>query len=80
MKVYAHRRYAAHTPTRMDRLIQRLRIWIFGQRQLLQNKLCALVLVGIGALAASIEGDATALVLFLFFAVPMFFSKKDWFL
>lgn len=80
MKAYAHSRYTVPTPTRMDRLIQRLRIWIFGQRQLLQNKLCALVLVGIGAFAASIEGDATALVLFLFFAVPMFFSKKDWFL
>jgi len=63
----------------MEFLIQRSRIWIFGQRQLLQNKLCALVLIGIGALAAFIEGDATAFVLFLFFAVPMFFSKKDWF-
>lgn len=76
MKSYGH---TVHTLTRMEFLIQRPRIWIFGQRQLLQNKLGALVLIGIGALAAFIEDDATALVLFLFFAVPMFFSKKDWF-
>jgi len=79
MKAYTHTIYNIHTPTYMERLSQRFRIWIFGQRQLMQNKLCALVLIGIGALTASMEGDATALVLFLFFAVPMFFSKKDWF-
>ncbi len=55
-----------------------LRAWIFEQRKLLKNKLCALVLIGIGALAALIEHDATALVLFIFFAGPMFFAKENW--
>lgn len=56
------------------------RLDILLDAKLLKNKLCALVLIGIGALAASIDADATALVLFLFIAVPIFFSKENWFL
>ena len=46
----------------------------------LNNKLCAIVFVELGVVATIVgEGDATGLVWFLLFAIPMFFDKRDWF-
>lgn len=73
MKVYTQNQHKPRSSFQWDQ-------WIFEQRQLLMNKLCALTLVGVGVLAGLIENDATALILFLFFAIPMFFSKENWFL
>lgn len=73
MKAYAQNQYRSHSSSKWEQ-------WIFEQRKLLMNKLCALVLIGIGALPVFIEKDATVLVLFLFFAIPMFFSKENWFI
>lgn len=43
-----------------------------------KNRIYATALVGIGLLGAGISHDCTALVLFGFIAVPMFFSKEEW--
>lgn len=48
------------------------------KRELLRNKLYALLLVGLSLLVLFIDGDATVLVIMLFFAVPMFFAKTNW--
>lgn len=45
----------------------------------LKNKLAAIGLLAAGSLGIIFEGDATALVLFSFIALPMFFSKESWF-
>ena len=79
MNTYVKHRYNFHNPSKLDIFLYRFVQWMESQKPLMKNKLGALVLIGIGALAAFIEDDATALVLFLFFAVPMFFSKKNWF-
>ena len=42
-----------------------------------QNKLVAIVLVIAGLVPVFMDGDATAFVLFMFFAVPLFFSRKN---
>lgn len=48
-------------------------------RKTLMNKLYAIAMLAIGVFATiMLEGDATFLVLMMFFAVPMFFSKKNW--
>lgn len=43
------------------------------------NKLAAMFLLACGLLGVAIERDATALVFLMCFAVPMFFSRRDWF-
>lgn len=43
-----------------------------------KNKLLAIAMVCAGMLGVIIEKDATALVFMMFFAVPMFFSSRDW--
>lgn len=48
------------------------------KRELLRNKLYALLLVGLSLPVLFIDGDATVLVIMLFFAVPMFFAKTNW--
>lgn len=48
------------------------------KRELLKNKLYALLLVGLSLPIMFLDGDATATVLMLFFAVPMFFAKENW--
>lgn len=48
-------------------------------RRTFMNKLYAIALLGTGVASTFVsEGDATMLVLISFFAVPMFFSKKNW--
>ena len=44
-----------------------------------RNKLVAMLLIAIGVLATCVGKDATGLVFLLFLALPMFFSKEDWF-
>ena len=44
----------------------------------LKNKLYAIILLICGYLSTLIDNDATALVLFAFFAIPMFFAKENW--
>ena len=48
------------------------------KRELLKNKLYALLLVGLSLPVMFLDGDATATVLMLFFAVPLFFAKENW--
>lgn len=48
------------------------------KRELLRNKLYALLLVGLSLPVMFLDGDATATVLMLFFAVPLFFAKENW--
>lgn len=45
----------------------------------LENKICASLLISAGLVPTILVDDATALVFFAMFAVPMFFSKKSWF-
>lgn len=47
-------------------------------RRTWKNKLIAMALVCIGMTGVVLESDATALVLMLLLAVPMFFSRKNW--
>lgn len=44
----------------------------------MKQKIMALVMLGLGAAVAKLSGDSTALVFIGMFAVPMFFSKKEW--
>lgn len=43
-----------------------------------KNKLIAIAMICAGMAGVIIEKDATALVFMMFFAVPMFFSSRDW--
>ena len=47
-------------------------------RELLKNKLYALILIGIGWLSIIPEGDGTFLVFALVLGLPLFFSKENW--
>ena len=42
-----------------------------------KNKAVALALAGIGYLSTFIDGDATAFVFLLLFAIPLFFARKN---
>lgn len=46
---------------------------------MIMQKIAAVLLVILTIPCVIIEGDATATVFALFLAVPMFFSKKEWF-
>lgn len=48
------------------------------KRELLLNKLCALLLIVVGFAVVMLDGDATALVFGAMIAVPMFFAKENW--
>ena len=48
------------------------------KRELLKNKLYALILIGIGWLSIIPERDGTFLVFALMFGLPLFFSKENW--
>ena len=48
------------------------------KRELLQNKLCAILLILCTLPVMLLEGDATATVFVGFIAVPMFFAKESW--
>lgn len=49
-------------------------------RRTWKNKACALIVLAVGTVPVFIDHDATALVFMACFAVPMFFSREDWFL
>ncbi len=48
------------------------------KRELLKNKLYALILIGIGWLSIIPERDGTFLVFALMLGLPLFFSKEKW--
>lgn len=48
------------------------------KRELLKNKLYALILIGIGWLSIIPERDGTFLVFALMLGLPLFFSKENW--
>lgn len=47
-------------------------------RNLIFNKLIALVLIGAGAFAVWMEGEGTFLMFALLIGVPLFFAKENW--
>lgn len=48
------------------------------KRELLKNKLYALLLVIIGALSVLIEYDVTFFIFTLMLGLPLFFAKENW--
>ena len=46
---------------------------------MIMQKIAAVLLVALTIPVIVLDGDATATVFMLFLAVPMFFSKKEWF-
>lgn len=48
------------------------------KRELLKNKLIALLLVGLGVLTLFIGNDATAFIFLSLIGVPLFFAKENW--
>lgn len=48
------------------------------KRELLKNKLYALILISIGWLSIIPERDGTFLVFALMLGLPLFFSKENW--
>ena len=45
---------------------------------MIKNKIYAMVLLLIGVVATALTKEGTFLAFVSFFAVPMFFSKKQW--
>ena len=48
------------------------------RKELLKNKLLAIALAAVGVAMTMVAQDATALVVSLLIAGPMFFSKENW--
>ncbi len=48
------------------------------KKELLKNKLYALLLVIIGALSILIEHDGTFFIFALIIGLPLFFAKENW--
>jgi hypothetical protein len=48
------------------------------KKELLKNKLYALLLVIIGALSIPIEYDCTFFIFALMIGLPLFFAKENW--
>ena len=48
------------------------------KRELLKNKLYALVLILIGLVPILIERDVTFFIFALMIGLPLFFAKKNW--
>ena len=65
---------------RLMRFMQHFTIYrpIGGEKMIMQ-KISAVLLVVLTIPGVILDGDATATVFALFLAVPMFFSKKEWF-
>ena len=57
-------------------LIERIMRWLFN-KELLMNKVISSVMMLLGYLSISIDGDCTAFVLTLFFGLPIFFAKEN---
>lgn len=43
-----------------------------------ENKICAIVMIVVGAFTAMLSNDSGALVVLSLFAVPLFFARKQW--
>lgn len=54
-----------------------MRKLILHLRRTWKNKLTAVAMTAGGAAAASVDGDGTAFVLLLMFALPLFLYKED---
>lgn len=48
------------------------------KKELLKNKIFALMLIAVGVASVLIDMDATFLIFILMFAVPLFFAKENW--
>ena len=53
----------------------RKKMW---RRELLKNKLCALVLILMGLVPILIERDCTLFIFALMIGLPLFFAKENW--
>lgn len=42
------------------------------------NKLTAIILIAASSVPMLLDGDGTAFVFMLIFAIPLFFSKRNW--
>lgn len=49
-----------------------------GDDGMIKNKIYATLLLVVGVVSTALSNDATLLLLTGMFAVPMFFSKKEW--
>lgn len=49
-----------------------------GDDGMIKNKIYATLLLGTGIVSTMLSKDATLLLLTSMFAIPMFFSKKEW--
>ena len=49
-----------------------------GDDGMIKNKIYAIILLGTGVAVTALTMDATALLVVGMFAIPMFFSKKEW--
>lgn len=49
-----------------------------GDDGMIKNKIYAILLLGTGIVSTMLSKDATLLLLTSMFAIPMFFSKKEW--
>lgn len=49
-----------------------------GVDGMIKNKIYATLLLVVGVVSTALSNDATLLLLTGMFAVPMFFSKKEW--
>ena len=54
---------------------RRLTMW---NRELLKNKICSLILIGLGALSILIEYDGTFFLFTSMLGIPLFCSKEKW--
>lgn len=50
------------------------------KRELVRNKICAILLIALTLPITFLERDITALIFISMIAVPMFFAKEDWIL
>ena len=59
----------------IDEKIYRLKNYWYAT---LKNKLCAIILFGLGVFSAKISNEATFLVFVSLFVIPLFFSRRNW--
>lgn len=48
------------------------------KKELLKNKVYAVLLIVLGSVSILIEYDATAFILTLLMGIPLFFAKENW--
>lgn len=49
-----------------------------GDDGMIKNKIYSIIMLVVGGVFTALTKDATVLVLLSMFAIPMFFSKKEW--